>query len=223
VIRSSQRFEATVSARERPQTLRLATGTGVAVLCLSLNTIVRTRHLFIWCTNIMHSCSLFRPTRVTSFYGKRTWIHPTLVSRLSALTPLGHLTSLLKLRSLIFGVTLFVWLCSITLMPYFWWEYFWFTLSWFTPTLSGKRLERKRKAGRTNFKWTTHVQSQRSGDKIGTEARVLYASLEMSDQHFFTCCVRTYVRLNFKATNVQLYALKNMCTVLMCVITFFHI
>jgi len=41
---------------------------------------------------------------------------------------------------------------------------------------------------------------------------------DVGSTFFFTCCVRTYIRLNFKATNVQIYTLKKtIYNVLMCV------
>jgi hypothetical protein len=55
------------------------------------------------------------------------------------LTPPCEVTPLHNLRSLIFCLTPFVWLHSVTLISYFWWEYNF----WFTTTFSGRQLERK--------------------------------------------------------------------------------
>jgi hypothetical protein len=53
-------------------------------------------------------------------------------------------TPLLNLRTLIFGLTPFVWMQSIKLTNYLRREYhFWFTPFWFTPTVSGWQLGRR--------------------------------------------------------------------------------
>ena len=58
-----------------------------------------------------------------------------------------QVTTLLHLRSLIFGLKPFGWLRSFKLTHYLWWEYHF----WFTPTLSGTQLGRKTMAACTYF------------------------------------------------------------------------
>jgi len=74
-------------------------------------------------------------------------VHPALVSRLSALTPLVNWHHFL-IYALSFSVQCNLVGSVLRLTPYFLWEYhFLFNSFWFTPTFSGTKLRRKTRAG----------------------------------------------------------------------------